>query len=175
MVDSKLHQAGYEYVNSDDCWMLAARDSQGRQIGNPQKFPDGFANVTSYIHSLGLKSGVYTAKGPTTCGGFAASCDHEVIDATQWAAWGIDYVKDDACSQCGSYTDNEMYQTMWSAIQSSGRTMVLTVEGNPNDALVSAGGYGNAKRVGTDIQPLFNSMVDIESGPTPRLAVGETT
>ena len=75
MVDSKLHLAGYEYVNSDDCWMLATRDTQGRQIANPQKFPDGFANVTSYIHSLGLKSGLYTAKGPKTCAGFAASCD----------------------------------------------------------------------------------------------------
>ena len=80
--------------------MLAARDANGSQVANPQKFPNGFQNVTAYLHGLGLKSGLYTAKGPHTCAGFAASCQHEVQDAAQWASWGIDYVKDDSCSNC---------------------------------------------------------------------------
>ncbi len=67
-------------MNSDDCWMTATRDANGNQVANPDKFPDGFKAVADYIHSLGLKSGLYTAKGPHTCGGFAASCDHEVQD-----------------------------------------------------------------------------------------------
>lgn len=90
MVDSGLAATGYVYVNSDDCWMLLNRTADGRQIANPDKFPLGFKYVADYIHSLGLKSGLYTAKGPTTCAGFAASCDHEIEDAAQWAEWGID-------------------------------------------------------------------------------------
>lgn len=164
--DSGLQAAGFEYVNSDDCWMLADRDSQGRQMVNPTKFPDGFANVTAFIHNLGMKSGLYTAKGPRTCDGFAASCQHETIDATQWASWGIDYVKDDSCSECRS-NDTLDYSIMWAAIQASGRAMVLTVEGNPDNKVCSAGGCGNAKRVGHDISPNWMSMVslvDIGSG-----------
>jgi alpha-galactosidase len=97
--------------------MLANRSASGNQIANPEKFPDGFKAVADYIHSLGLKSGLYTAKGPLTCKKFAASCDHEVMDAMQWADWGIDYVKDDSCSVCGNYTDDQLYSTMWKAIQ----------------------------------------------------------
>lgn len=76
--------------------MLANRTADGRQIANPEKFPNGFKAVADYIHSLGLGSGLYTAKGTTTCAGFAASCNHEVEDAAQWAEWTIDYVKDDS-------------------------------------------------------------------------------
>lgn len=167
MHDSGLAAAGYEYVNSDDCWMLATRDASGKQIANPEKFPNGFSAVTSYIHSLGLKSGLYTAKGPNTCARFAASCNHEVQDAAQWAEWGIDYVKDDSCSTCPGFTDNEIYARMWAAIEASGRPMVLTVEGQPTDSIITHGGYGNAKRVGHDISPKWDSMtslVDIGSG-----------
>ena len=130
--------------------MNAARDANGSQVANPSKFPNGFKAVADYIHSLGLKSGLYTAKGPRTCAGFAASCQHEVQDAAQWAAWGIDYVKDDSCSNCRN-DDNLDYHTMWLALELSGRPMVLTVEGNPDDALITLGGYGNAKRVGHDV------------------------
>lgn len=83
---------------------------------------------------------------------------------------GIDYVKDDSCSSCGSRTDDDLYHSMWEGIQASGRAMVLTVEGSPDDALLSAGGLGNAKRVGHDISPLWGSMlslVDIGSGLWP--------
>ena len=73
--------------------MLLNRTADGRQIANPEKFPAGFAAVADFIHGLGLKSGLYTAKGPTTCAGFAASCRHEAQDAAQWAEWGIDYVR----------------------------------------------------------------------------------
>lgn len=93
MATSPLKAAGYLYVNVDDCWPLANRTADGHQIANPDKFPAGFAAVADFIHGLGLKSGLYTAKGTTTCAGFAASCGHEVEDALQWASWGIDYVK----------------------------------------------------------------------------------
>jgi len=147
--------------------MNAARGPNGEQVANPSKFPNGFKAVADFIHSLGLKSGLYTAKGPNTCAGFAASCNHEVQDAAQWASWGVDYVKDDSCSVCPNYTDDQIYGRMWQAIQDSGRPMVLTVEGKPTDSIISLGGYGNAKRVGHDISAYWNSMtslVDIGSG-----------
>ena len=72
--------------------MDAARDANGNQVANAVKFPQGFKAVADFIHSLGMKSGLYTAKGPNTCAGFAASCQHEALDALQWASWGIDYV-----------------------------------------------------------------------------------
>ena len=73
-------------MNSDDCWALANRTADGRQIANPEKFPDGFAAVVDEIHGLGMKSGLYTAEASLTCAKFAASCDHEFQDAAQWAA-----------------------------------------------------------------------------------------
>ncbi len=91
-------------------------------------------------------------------------------DAANWAAWGIDYVKDDSCSECPNRSDNDDYHVMWQAIQASGRPMVLTVEGNPDDDLITKGGYGNAKRVGHDINANWLSMVslvDIGSGLWP--------
>jgi hypothetical protein len=80
-----------------------------------------------------------------------------------------DYVKDDSCSSCRN-DDNLDYGTMWQAIEVAGRPMVLTVEGDPDDSLITLGGYGNAKRVGHDISPLWMSMVslvDIGSGLWP--------
>ena len=76
-------------------------------------------------------------------------------------------VKDDSCSECPGYDDDAIYHRMWQAIQDSGRSMVLTVEGKPTDSIISLGGYGNAKRVGHDISPQWASMtslVDIGSG-----------
>lgn len=99
-----------------DCWMLAERDANGNQVANPEKFPDGFKAVADFIHSLNMSSGLYTARGTHTCAGFAASCQHEMQDALQWASWGIDYVKDDACSSCRNDDDLD-YGTMWQAIQ----------------------------------------------------------
>jgi hypothetical protein len=149
--------------------MNAARDANGSQVANPSKFPNGFKAVADYIHSLGLKSGLYTAKGPRTCAGFAASCQHEVQDAAQWAAWGIDYVKDDSCSNCRN-DDNLDYHTMWLALELSGRPMVLTVEGNPDDALITLGGYGNAKRVGHDVSTRVLALTNCARSPRARLA-----
>ena len=142
---------------------------------DPTKFPKGFKVVADYIHGLGMKSGLYTAKGPHTCQKRAASCLHEAQDAKQWASWGIDYVKDDSCSTCNApngsrYSDMDDYHRMWQGIQDSGRPMVLTVEGSPPASIITHGGYGNAKRVGHDISPSWGSMislVDIGAGLWP--------
>eukprot|EP00935_MAST-01C_sp_MAST-1C-sp1_P000305 g305.t1 len=175
MADAGLKDSGYIYVNSDDCWMSFNRSSDGSQVPDPQKFPQGFKAVSDFIHNLNMKSGLYTAKGPHTCQKRAASCLHEAQDAKAWASWGIDYVKDDSCSTCAmpngtKYTDMDDYHRMWQGIQDSGRPMVLTVEGSPPADVITHGGYGNAKRVGHDISPHWSSMislVDIGAGLWP--------
>ena len=107
MVSSGMADAGYQYVNIDDCWMNspsnpdplrggALRDSGGNILPN-RHFPD-MKSLTAYIHARGLKAGIYTSPGPLTCAGFAGSYGHEAADAKQFAAWGFDFLKYDWCS-----------------------------------------------------------------------------
>ena len=95
MVSSGLSDHGWTYVNIDDCWQ-GERDAEGNIHGN-EKFPDLKA-LGDYIHSKGLKFGIYSSPGPKTCAGFNASYEHEDQDARSYAAWGVDYVKYDLCS-----------------------------------------------------------------------------
>ena len=107
MVSSGMADVGYQYVNIDDCWMNAPensdpmrvgplRDEQGNIIPN-HHFPD-MPGLTDFIHSKGLKAGIYTSPGPYTCGGFSGSYKHEAQDARQFANWGFDFLKYDWCS-----------------------------------------------------------------------------
>eukprot|EP00038_Savillea_parva_P019610 m.28089 g.28089 ORF g.28089 m.28089 type:complete len:758 (-) comp4481_c0_seq1:102-2375(-) len=171
-----LDKVGYEYVNSDDCWMQATRadNGAGPQIPNPQKFPNGMRVVADYIHSKGLKMGLYTARANQTCGKFAASCEHELVDIKQWANWTIDYMKDDSCGTCRTTGPHGPviadYTAMQDAILQVGRPIVLTIEGGPDITQVYTGCCGNARRVGHDIAPEWLSMtslIDIGSGLWP--------
>ena len=96
-----LQQAGYEYVNIDDCWAMPTRDAKGNLVPNPTKFPDGISGTADYVHSLGLKLGLYNDSGTMTCSssGFPGSFGHEAQDALQFATWHVDYLKDDNCKQ----------------------------------------------------------------------------
>jgi len=67
---------------------------------NPEKFPHGLPAVISHVHAQGLLFGLYTARANQTCGGYAASCMHEAVDALQYSKWGVDYLKDDSCGTC---------------------------------------------------------------------------
>ena len=107
MIRSGMADVGYNYVNIDDCWMNAPknkdplrvgplRDDQGEILPN-KHFPD-MKGLADYIHSKGLKAGLYTSPGPLTCGGFAGSFGHEEQDAKTFAKWGYDFVKYDWCS-----------------------------------------------------------------------------
>src|SRR5438045_7304581 len=93
MVSSGMAKAGYVYVNIDDTWEGQSRDAQGNITTN-KKFPDMKA-LTDYVHSKGLKLGIYSSPGPTTCAGYIGSYGHEAQDARTFAAWGIDYLKTD--------------------------------------------------------------------------------
>lgn len=99
-----------------DEWMEKYRDSEGRQVPNSTRFPEGWVPVCDFAHSLGMKCGLYTSKSQWTCAGFNASCMMETIDAATYASWGVDYVKEDSCGGCRN-NDTLDYNVMWQAIQ----------------------------------------------------------
>ena len=127
MVTSGMKQAGYVYVNIDDTWE-GPRDAQGNITSN-LKFPD-MKGLADYVHSKGLKIGIYSSPGPKTCAGYEGSYGHEEQDAKKFAAWGIDYIKYDWCSASRIYKNEEMqavYQKMGDALRKSGRPMVFSL------------------------------------------------
>ncbi|MHB8655476.1 MAG: glycoside hydrolase family 27 protein [Terriglobia bacterium] len=127
MVSSGMSKAGYIYVNIDDTWE-GPRDAQGNITTN-RKFPDMKA-LADYVHSKGLKIGIYSSPGPKTCAGYEGSFGHEQQDANTYAQWGIDYLKYDWCSAGGIYKDKDMqavYQKMGDALQKTGRPIVFSL------------------------------------------------
>ncbi|KAI9375077.1 glycoside hydrolase superfamily [Aspergillus egyptiacus] len=102
-----LKDLGYGYINIDDCWAVKThRDPiTQRMIPDPERFPDGIAGVADAIHEMGLKVGIYSSAGETTCAGYPASLGYEDIDAEAFAEWGIDYLKYDDCGVPPAWTD----------------------------------------------------------------------
>jgi alpha-galactosidase len=122
-----MKAAGYLYINIDDTWE-GDRNAQGN-IQSNRKFPDMRA-LADYVHSKGLKLGIYSSPGPNTCEGYEGSYGHEEQDARTYAAWGIDYLKYDWCGARTIYTDAEMqavYQKMGDALLASGRHIVYSL------------------------------------------------
>ena len=129
MVSSGMSKAGYVYINIDDTWELG-RDEKGNITSN-KKFPDMKA-LADYVHSKGLKIGIYSSPGPKTCAGYEGSFGHEVQDAKTFAAWGIDYLKYDLCSGLDIYKDDAptlqaIYQKMGEALQETHRPIIYSL------------------------------------------------
>jgi len=108
VVKSGMKDAGYQYVNIDDCWQVS-RDAGGNIVADPQRFPHGMKAVGDYVHSLGLKFGVYSDAGSKTCAGRPGGLGHEYQDAIQYAAWGVDYLKYDWCNTTTQDAKGERY------------------------------------------------------------------
>jgi alpha-galactosidase len=125
MVKSGMKDAGYQYVNIDDCWQVS-RDASGNIVADPQRFPHGMKAVGDYIHSLGLKFGVYSDAGSKTCAGRPGGLGHEYQDAIQYAAWGVDYLKYDWCNTT-TQDAKASYATIRAALDASGRAIVLSI------------------------------------------------
>ncbi len=113
--------AGYEYIIMDDGWMLPQRDANGLLVPDPKKFPHGIRALADYVHSKGLKLGIYSCSGTRTCGRFPGSFDHEFSDARQFAQWQVDYLKYDFCNFPKSADCRQRYLTMAMALRASGR------------------------------------------------------
>ena len=125
MVDTGLKDAGYEYIVIDDMWSLKERDANGRLQPDPAKFPHGMKYLSDYVHSLGLKFGMYSCGGYLTCGGHPGSYGHEWEDAKTFAEWGVDLLKYDYCFHPASMDGAAIYRQMGLALANCGRDILF--------------------------------------------------
>lgn len=159
MVSSGMKDAGYEYVNIDDCWH-GERDANGFIQADPERFPSGIKALADYVHSKGLKFGIYSDAGWTTCGGKPGSRGYEFQDAQMYAKWGVDYLKYDWCATDGLKAEGA-YQTMREAIHKAGRPMVFSIcEWGDNQPWEWAKPIGHLWRTTGDIYNCFDCEYD---------------
>lgn len=144
MAEKRYLEAGYEYVVIDDCWMERER-RDGKLVVNEEKFPHGMKYVADYVHSKGLKFGIYSAAGTFTCQGFPGSYGHEYEDAEMFAEWGVDYLKYDLCHFPGSADIRNAYLTMSMALKATGREIMYAAcpvgQGEPHKWMRSVGAH----------------------------------
>lgn len=126
-VENGLRQAGYEYIIIDDCWSEKNRDKNGILMPDHNKFPHGMKSVADYVHSKGLKFGIYSCAGTHTCGGYPGSFEHEFVDADTFAGWGIDYLKYDYCYKPKCADGENLYKRMAMALRNCGRDILFSV------------------------------------------------
>jgi alpha-galactosidase len=125
IASSGMRDAGYQYVNIDDCWQVS-RDASGTIVADPARFSSGIKALADYVHGKGLKLGIYTDAGTETCQGRPGSFNHELQDAKTYAAWGVDYVKVDWCHAEG--LDPEVqYAKFRDALAQAGRPIVFSI------------------------------------------------
>ena len=159
MAESGMQDAGYEYINIDDCWH-GTRDSLGFIHPDPQRFPSGMKALADYVHSKGLKLGIYSDAGWKTCGGRPGSRGHEYQDAMMYASWGIDYLKYDWCFTDGLKAEGA-YLTMRNALYAAGRPMVLSIcEWGDNQPWIWGDSIGHLWRTTGDIYHCFDCVID---------------
>jgi alpha-galactosidase len=157
MVSSGMKAAGYEYVNIDDCWQVS-RDAQGNIVVDSNHFPSGIKALADYVHSKGLKLGVYTDAGRLTCEKRPGSYNHELQDAKTYAAWGVDYVKVDWCASEG-LDPKVQYAKFRDALAQAGRPIVFSICNWGVDAPWTWGPTtGNLWRTTGDIEDKYDRM-----------------
>ena len=159
MVATGMRDAGYEYVVIDDCWQVD-RDAEGNIIVDPERFPSGMKALADYVHSRGLKFGIYSDAGTKTCQGRPGSRGYEFQDARQYAVWGIDYLKYDWCSH-GTQNAPASYGLMRRALSLAGRPIVFSLcEWGSNKPWLWGEGIGHLWRTTGDIQDCFDCRRD---------------
>lgn len=163
MLKTGLAARGFQYINIDDCWENG-RDKSGEILTNKQ-FPN-MKTLSDYVHSKGLKLGIYSSPGPKTCAGFEGSYQHEAQDAITYAKWGIDYLKYDWCSYGSIAKDEslaelqEPYRVMHKALDECGRDIVYSIcqYGMGNVWQWGAEIGGNCWRTTSDIRDNWGSI-----------------
>jgi alpha-galactosidase len=159
MVTSGMRDAGYLYLVIDDCWQID-RDAQGNILPDPQRFPSGMKALADYVHSKGLKFGLYSDAGTLTCQKRPGSRGYEFQDARQYAAWGVDYLKYDWCST-GTQNAPAAYSIMRDALAKAGRPIVFSIcEWGTSKPWLWAGSVGNLWRTTGDIQDCWDCKRD---------------
>ena len=158
-VASGLAALGYMYVSTDDGWMANARDAHtGRIIADRVKFPDGFAAVADYVHSKGLKMGIYSAGSSVVCTGRTGSLYNERDDAETFAAWGIDYAKYDNCGEYG--LGLARFINFADAVNATGRPMVISSEPFSLHPTPAHREFAHLWRTTNDINAQFATILD---------------
>ncbi len=177
---SGMAAAGYQYVTQDDCWVGGRDPATGQLFANPSTFPNGIKALADYVHSKGLKFGLYTSGGTNTCAALAhgtrpptypkgvgaGSLGHESVDAATFASWGVDYIKLDYCG--GNLS---AFPAMRAGIAATGRPMYLSI--NPysanqtlptnfaSDGTLYVPAYADTSRISQDITNTFASVTSI--------------
>jgi alpha-galactosidase len=163
MVASGMRDAGYRYIVIDDCWQKS-RDADGNIVADPARFPSGIKALADYVHSKGLKFGLYSDAGVLTCGGRPGSAGHEFQDARQYAKWGVDYLKYDWC-HTGPRNAEAAYTIMAKALRESGRDIVLSIcEWGNNQPERWASKVGHLWRTTGDIYDAWQGKKDWSIG-----------
>ena len=158
MVSSGMRDVGYRYVVIDDCWQVA-RAADGTIVADSARFPLGIKALADYVHSKGLLFGIYTDAGTKTCQGRPGSLGHEQQDARSYAAWGVDYVKEDWCNAAG-LDARAQYAKFRDALRRAGRPIVLSIcEWGSNQPWEWAPAIGNLWRTTDDISDSWGSML----------------
>src|SRR6185312_13895749 len=165
MVSSGMKDAGYQYIVIDDCWQVK-RDEHGNIVPDPQRFPNGIKAVADYVHSRGLKFGIYSDAGTKTCAGRPAGLGHEYQDALMYASWGVDYLKYDWCNTLPGQDARASYANIRRALDASGRPIVLSIceWGSHQPWLWGQEVGGNLWRTTGDIQPRWEGKREWSPG-----------
>src|SRR5712691_2115338 len=158
MVASGMRDAGYRYLVIDDCWQVS-RDGAGRLVADSARFPGGMKPLADYVHSKGLKFGLYTDAGRLTCQGRPGTYRHEEDDARSFAEWGVDFVKEDWC-HADSLDAPGRYAAFRDALARTRRPIVFSIcEWGLHAPWEWAPGTGNLWRTTGDIEDSWNSML----------------
>ncbi|ANN20630.1 alpha-galactosidase [Amycolatopsis orientalis] len=167
-VSRGLKAAGYEYVNVDDCWAEPQRDAEGRLQAHKTRFPGGIKALADYVHSKGLKFGIYTSAGTVTCAKtMPGGLDHEEVDARTFADWGVDYLKYDNCNNQGRPA-LERYTKMRDALKKTGRPIVFSIcEWGENKPWEWGAGVGHLWRTTGDIKDNWARMLQLMKQNAP--------
>jgi Alpha-galactosidase len=164
MVDKGLLEAGYKYLVIDDCWSERQRDPiTDKIVPDKNKFPHGMKAVSDYVHSKGLKFGMYSCAGVRTCGDFPGSFDHEFLDAETFAEYGCDFLKYDFCYKPGNSAGPLLYYRMGMALKSCGREILFSACNWGSDDVgrwIRSAGAHMYRSTG-DINDSFQSFKDI--------------
>lgn len=170
LLASGMRNAGYRYVIIDDCWFNPTRSPTGSLRADATKFPSGMRWMAWFLHSHGLRFGIYESAGPSTCAqlndfypGSTGSLGHEQQDAQTFASWGVDYLKYDWCSRQGTLHDQIVeFTKMRNALRATGRPIIYSINPNsfqstPTGASYNWSAVANLVRTGPDVAPFWDT------------------
>lgn len=173
MVELGLVDAGYKYLVIDDCWSKKERDPEtGKIVPDENKFPEGMKAVSDYVHSKGLKFGMYSCAGTRTCADYPGSYGHEFLDARTFAEYGADFLKYDYCYKPHTADGVKLYRKMGMALKACGREILFSACNWGNDEVskwIRSAGAHMYRSTG-DIVDSFGSMRDIAMSQIENLA-----